>query len=67
MKTIGYCKDCKFRDKFGNCTNDEKLHENDYRKQTEEQKSDNLIYCYFESGGFWVGEYFGCIHWVKAT
>ena len=60
---IGYCKDCYFRDSFGDCTNDAKLHEN--VDQQEDPIDDHLIYSYNEDGSFRVGEFFGCIHFTK--
>ena len=60
--TIGRCKDCKWRDKDGNCTNNEKLHEDDYRKAGTD---DHLVYPYYESGDFYVGPSFGCVHWTN--
>lgn len=56
----GVCGTCLYRDKTGHCQN-EKLSEEDLG-QTETEKVDMLIYDYNESGGFWVGERFGCIH-----
>jgi len=61
MITIGRCKHCRWRDADGYCTNDDKLHEKDYRERTDER--DHLVYCYWESGGFWVGPDYGCVHW----
>lgn len=62
MIKIGYCKDCKWRDKNGECTNTDKLHEDDRGARSDDK--DHLIYSYYESGGFWVGPEFGCIHWT---
>ena len=53
------CKTCKFRDETGHCKN-EKLAED--WGQAGEEKQDMLLYDYNESGGFWVGPEFGCIH-----
>ena len=64
MKSIGYCKDCKWRDASGTCTNDDKLHEEDYDHMGKDTK-DHLVYSYYEGGWFLVGELFGCIHWQK--
>jgi hypothetical protein len=57
------CKNCKFRDVSGYCIN-EKLSE-DYG-QTDDEKQDMLLYDYSESGGFWVGPEFGCVHHQSA-
>lgn len=62
MVTIGTCVQCIFR-YHGYCTNDDKIHEDDWRQLSEEEKKDHLIYSYYEGGGFVVGENFGCIHW----
>jgi hypothetical protein len=59
--TIGRCKDCEWRNKYGECTNDDKLHENDYEARP--QESDHLIYSYYDCGSFRVGPDFGCVHW----
>ena len=53
------CITCLFRDKRGYCKS-EKLDES--FGQSEKEKKDMLIYSYSEGGGFWVGEYFGCVH-----
>lgn len=63
--TIGRCKDCAWRDKGGCCTNDDKIREQDYDKRS--SSDDHLIYCYHESGSFWVGPEFGCVHWKEAN
>ena len=63
MVTIGRCKDCKWRNDTEECTNDEKIHEDDYRRLVD--KDDHFIYSYNEDGHFWVGPDFGCIHWVR--
>lgn len=57
-----YCKDCKHRDNRGHCRSD-KLDE-DYWYD-DEYKKDMLIYSYTEGGRFWVGEYFGCVHFSE--
>lgn len=61
MITIGRCKECRWRNAEGHCTNDEKLHEDNYTHRGD--KRDHLVYCYYESGDFWVGPEFGCVHW----
>ena len=62
-----YCKDCKYRKEVkyntlgkpgGICTNDVAIDE-DYGQ---EDTSAMLIYSYNESGCFYVGENFGCVH-----
>jgi len=58
---IGHCRDCAWRDSAGECINNDKIHEDDFEARSE--TSDHLIYSYDESGGFWVGQNFGCIHW----
>jgi len=60
----GLCMSCKHRDTNGYCRN-EKLAEE--RGQSDKEKDDMLIYDYNESGGFWVGEQFGCIHHTPNT
>ena len=61
---IGRCKNCKWRDPNGHCQNDERLHENDYEHRGD--TSDHLVYSYSESGWFWVGPEFGCVHFEEA-
>ena len=58
---IGRCKDCRWRNADGNCINNDKLHEDDDISRPD--RHDHLVYCYYESGGFWVGPDFGCVHW----
>ena len=58
---MGTCKSCKLRDsKSGYCQSDKLAEANCQNADTD--KSDMLIYSYTESGGFWVGENFGCVH-----
>jgi hypothetical protein len=54
------CQTCKHRDAGGYCNSD-KLQE-DWGNCTEDQKSDMLLYSFMESGRFWTGPNFGCIH-----
>lgn len=54
------CSTCKHRDAGGYCNSD-KLQE-DWGHCTEDQKSDMLLYSFMESGRFWTGPNFGCIH-----
>ena len=61
MKHI--CRNCKWRVN-GNCENEGKIHEDNYNKISN-LNDDHLIYSYYESGSFQVGENFGCIHWTK--
>lgn len=56
------CKTCKWL-KHGCCTNDAKIHEDDYEKR--DTVDDHLTYSYYESGSFSVGDDFGCIHWSE--
>lgn len=64
-----YCKDCKFRklpteiDGYPYCSS-EKLVENDYDTRYK-QNGDRLVYCYAESGEFYVEDYFGCVHFEE--
>jgi hypothetical protein len=66
MKTIGTCKECKFRAKEGLCTNGKIMegYEPMDEEPLREEDSDALIYSYEEGGRFWVGPDFGCIHWT---
>jgi len=61
----GKCATCAWRNIHGNC-DCEKLHETGPRDDRS-ATSDHLIYCYDESGAFWVGPEFGCVHWRKKT
>ena len=60
------CVSCAYRTVDGYCTNREKIHEDDYDHR-DEDKSDHLVYSYFECGAFLVGEDFGCVHWTNKT
>ena len=58
--TIGTCASCISRGADRHCTSDrlvEEYSDNDGR-------DDQLVYSYNESGGFQVGDNFGCIHWA---
>ncbi len=57
---IGRCRSCKWRTSAGHCESD-KLRE-DYGGKHD----DELIYSYVESGRFWVGPNFGCVHFAAA-
>jgi len=59
----GFCKSCKWRNKIGECDNIEKIHETDWKRRS--KCFDQLVYSYEECGTFWVGKYFGCVHWEK--
>lgn len=56
---LGCCGKCAFRDREGYCQS-EKLSE-DYGDCIWD-RSDMLVYSYTESGRFWVGPKFACIH-----
>ena len=56
---MNFCKTCLFRDEKGICGNFKLSEDHGY---TEKESSDMLIYSYTESGNFWVGENFGCVH-----
>ena len=60
MIEIGYCKDCHYKDEKGLCSH-EKIKEQDWQDRFIENK-DCLIYSYNEDGYFYVGDYFGCVH-----
>lgn len=62
---MGHCKTCKYRDKNGYC-NSQKISEpgNLLREFSDEEKKDMLLYSYDEGGSFWVGELFGCVHYM---
>jgi hypothetical protein len=62
------CKTCMHwaeipndRDLGGICENDQKIHEDD-SKPGHEFGQDHLVYSYYESGSFWTGPEFGCVH-----
>jgi len=57
------CKTCSFHDDEGKCTNSEKIHERDFHHPAQEI-DDHFIYSYGESGYFWTGDEFGCVHWT---
>ena len=59
--TCGYCKDCIHRDKYGDCTNDEKITDLTPDKNIESA----LIYSYAEDGTFQVVPHFGCVHFTQ--
>lgn len=70
---MGYCKDCKFREAQPSplkankhlCTCP-KLTSDSYDSK-EYYKDDALIYEYDEGGGFYVGDRFGCVHWMPTV
>jgi hypothetical protein len=53
------CDTCKFRTDDGHCTS-EKVQED--WGQSAAERVDSLVYSYNESGRFWVGPKFGCVH-----
>lgn len=56
------CGRCKWRNQKGECTCP-KLYESGMPPDGEAEKAiDHLVYSYYEGGGFWVGENFGCVH-----
>ena len=57
------CKNCKWREDRV-CMNDGKIHEKDYEKR-DNANDDHLVYSYYESGGFEVGDNFGCVHFEE--
>lgn len=61
-KLIGCCRDCKYRDDQKRCFNEH------FRQGEEKRDIDTfckaaLVFEYDESGHFYVGDEFGCIHW----
>jgi hypothetical protein len=58
-----YCKDCSYRDEHGSCTNKKICELGD----DVDTSSDQLIYCYNESGGFTAQDFFGCVHFKQKT
>jgi len=58
------CGECLYRDTFGYCQS-QKIRE-DWGFSLQE-KDDMLVYDYTESGAFWVGVNFGCIHHKEKT
>ena len=56
------CSACRFRDEEGYCRS-EKMWEEGIAP---EDRSDCLIYDYYEGGNFWVGPDFGCVHFQQA-
>lgn len=63
LQDVVRCGRCKWRDERGYCWCP-KLHESG--KSQDESMDDHLVYSYNESGGFWVGVNFGCVHGEKA-
>ena len=57
---MNLCRTCKWRSTSGYCQNDDKIRENCLDEEMEDD--DRLLYDYCESGGFWVGPNFGCVH-----
>lgn len=64
---MGHCKDCKFRDKEESMSGKHLCvcpkFTSDRHGDSQYGADDSMIYSYDEGGGFYVGEYFGCIHW----
>lgn len=59
------CGHCFYRTPEGECTCP-KLYEKGGSPQEEPERSpDHLVYWVGGSGGFWVGEAFGCVHGVN--
>lgn len=52
-----------YRDMDGYCHNDKLAEE---WSQSDDERADMLLYDYYEGGGFWVGEKFGCVHHRRA-
>jgi hypothetical protein len=59
----GRCGLCKWRGNDGYCKNTDKIDE-DYGQGVGDD-DDRLIYDYAESGGFYVGVNFGCVHFEE--
>lgn len=58
-----YCKDCRFNDQhWCDCPKIRECHYGEYPKP---ESCDEMIYSYYESGSFWVGDLFGCIHFKQ--
>jgi hypothetical protein len=55
------CSDCRFRDKQGYCRSDKMWEEG----IAPDNRSDCVVYDYYEGGNFWVGPNFGCVHGVR--
>ena len=55
-----HCKTCKWRDQDGFCQNGKLQESNGLAPQPDQMNA--LIYSYEESGKFWVGPEFGCVH-----
>jgi len=65
--TMGRCATCKHRDANGYCRSDKITEASMYGDLPAEQREtpatrDMLIYTYDESGSFWAGPDFGCVH-----
>lgn len=65
---MGYCKDCTFRNAENRKGNKSscvcpKLTDDSYDSD-EYNADDSLVYSYDEGGVFYVGDKFGCIHWM---
>jgi hypothetical protein len=62
-KLIGCCRDCKYRDDKNRCFNEHFQQGNEYQWDINTFAKAALIFEYDESGHFYVGDEFGCIHW----
>jgi hypothetical protein len=60
-KTCMHWQPIERADCGGFCGNVEKIHEDD-SKPGHEFGQDHLVYSYYESGSFWTGPEFGCVH-----
>ena len=60
-----YCKDCKFREKMRDKFHCINKHIVEFYPHDDVDSNKCLIYSYDESGCFYVGEYFGCIHFEQ--
>lgn len=57
-----FCSACRFRDEDGYCRS-EKMWEEGIAP---DNRSDCVVYDYYEGGNFWVGPNFGCVHFQEA-
>lgn len=62
MKKLNYCKTCKYKNKYGDCTSQKLTDSLPENPEMEIDTDDMLIYSLEEGGSFHVGDKFGCVH-----
>ena len=62
------CKDCEYKKDFdgrNTCTCEGITEDKEWSSDKQINESNKLIYSYFENGWFYVGDFFGCVHFKE--